>query len=350
MTITALITNLPAVSSIDGIALVYEVWFKPATLAPVVVIMEGYDGTPANMPTDDKIRFAQYGFFCVFPYLRGRGSSGGSMDSDGYETQDIIDCVNAARALFPYESSGTVANIVGYSGGGGNVLGALSRFPDFFAAGVDHFGMSSFSQWWTDNSGFRTKMNTRIGGDAVNGTPANVPDAYAARQHRAAIINFTGGYLFIFHDLADVIVLPAHSAAVVASMAGAGLTNYAYNTSQAWGHTYPIPAAEPYWTPQIAAGTYSSWTVAVSGTLKVEGYLDTKRFRVTLGTGLAEFGQVVYNMTTRVFTITSDTGAATYTLKLKGQASSASISATINGVGDTQTSDSSGNVTFTGSV
>lgn len=329
--------------------LAYEaVYTNGAASYPTVAILEGYDGTASDMPSLDKARFAGYGFFCVFPYLRGRGTSGGSNDSNGYEIQDIVDCINAARVAYPSQSHQTVAYVVGYSGGGGNALGCLSRFPDFFASGVDHFGMSSYSQWWTDNAAYRTKMNTRIGLDAVTGTPANVPDLYASRETRAAIANYTGGFLFIFHDPADATVLPAHSVAVVNAMSGAGLSNYSYNTGTAWGHTYPIPAAEPYWTSQILG--YGAWTVPASGTLKVGGYLDTKRFRLTLGTGLDEFGQVVYDMSTRVFTITATTGAATWTLKLKGQTPSSSISATINGSTTSQTSDASGNVTFTGSV
>jgi dipeptidyl aminopeptidase/acylaminoacyl peptidase len=313
---------------------------------PVVVFMPGYDGGPDNFTEAYKQGIADEGICAVFPRARGRGApSTGSKDDSGLEIQDVVDAVRAARAAHPTRASQSIAYISGYSGGGGIVLNALCKFPDFWAGGVDHFGMSSYSAWYSEYATYRASMETRIGG-----TPAAVPNNYLARNARSAITNFTGGHLWIIHDPADTTVLPAQSEAVTDAMDGAGLTNYEYHGATAGGHTYPIPAAEPLWMPEVLAGTHPAWTVAASGTLKIAGYLETKRFTLWLGTGVEEFGTVVYNMTTRVFTITSDTGAADYELTLKGQTPSTSISATINGVEDTQTSDADGNVTFTGSI
>ena len=276
--------------------------------------------------------------------MRGRGSSGGSKDSGGREIQDIIDCLRDAMATYPDQVNPDQVYIVGYSGGGGNVLGALCRFPDTFAGGIDHFGMSSYSAWYAENAAYRSKMETQIGG-----TPAEVPDAYASREYRDAVINYVSGHLWLIHDPDDNIVEVSHSTSLISALDNASLENYSYHPDD-WGHASPIPDAENIWVPSIQAGTYSAWTVAESGVLQVAGWVDTKRFSLWLGSGNAEFGELTYDMTTREFTITTDTGASAWTLTLFGQTPSSSIAATINAVGESETSDADGVVTFTGSI
>jgi dienelactone hydrolase len=339
-------------------------FYTEAADQPILVVMHGFSDTTAPINTDTRLRFARYGVFTVLVEMRGRGASGGTADASGREIQDIVDAVEYVKANYAAYVDPTQVHIVGYSGGGGNALAAAAKFPDYWNSVASFFGMADYghdaADGWYQNGAtgaHQTLMQTWIGG-----TPAAVPDAYHARAHVLAITNYSGGHLWLFHDDGDGVVQEAHSQNVADAMSGAGLTNTTLDITGVaddprWIHGYPnagggndLIEAEAIFVPPMTAGTYPAWTVPATGTLNVAGYLDTKRFRLDLGTLDDEFGQVVYNMTTRVFTITSDTGAADYALTLKGQTPSTSISATVNGVEDTETSDADGNVTFTGSI
>lgn len=331
---------------------------------PIVVIMHGFSDQVSNFISSTRERFAGYGVFALFVEMRGRGGSGGSQDAGGREIQDIIDAVQYVKANYATYVNPNQVYIVGYSGGGGNVFSALSKFPDTFNGGIAFFGISDYGYDETDgwyqngaDGGQQALLSSWIGGN-----PSQVSDAYYSRVSIPAVTNFTGGHLWMFHDEADSSVPVVNSQNVADALDLAGLTNYTLDISTAidstrWLHGYPnlgeqesLIEAEDLFIPPILAGTYPAWTVPESGTLQVAGYLDTKRFRLELGNLTDEYGEIVYNMTTRVFKITSDTGAATYSLTLKGQTPNTSISATINEVEDSQTSDADGNVTFTGSV
>jgi dienelactone hydrolase len=345
-------------------ALTANAYYTETVNQPILVVMHGFSGTVSSFSVDTRTRFGRYGVFAVFVEMRGRGTSGGDEDASGREIQDIVDAVEYVKANYAAYVDPTQIHIVGYSGGGGNALAAAAKFPDYWNSVTSFFGMSDYGHDATDgwyqngaSGAHQTLMQTWIGG-----TPAAVPDAYHARAHVLAITNYSGGHLWLFHDEGDTSVPVVNAQNVADAMSGAALTNYTLDITTAadgtrWVHGYPntgeqeeLIEAEPTFITPITGGTYPAWTVPASGTLKVAGYLDTKRFRLDLGTLDDEFGTVVYNMTTRVFTVTSDTGAADWSLTLKGQTPSTSISATINGVEDTQTSDADGNVTFTGSI
>lgn len=352
-------------SSIDSITNLQGIVTFPysGSNLPILVAMHSFSNNVAStFPSETRLRLANQGLFCVFPEMRGRGTSGGSADGSGREIQDIVDAVDYVKANFPAYVDSTQVYIVGYSGGGGNVLAAVSKFPDYWNGAINCFGIADYGEdatngWYNNGSSAPQKalMETWIGG-----TPAAVPNNYSARNAVNAITNFTGGLLRIYHDQQDSIVPIINSQRITAAMDSAGLTNYNANytntgDSPRWTHGEPdngtgIAQSESLWVPGLVAKTLSAWTIPSSGTLKVAGYLDTKRFRMMLGTGIEEFGQVIYDMSARTFTITATTGAATFSLKLKGQIPNSSISATINGAGDTQTSDASGNVTFTGTI
>jgi pimeloyl-ACP methyl ester carboxylesterase len=326
---------------------------------PVLLLMHGFGGDASEYNVDTLARLAAYGLFVGAVGMRGRDSASGSRDSSGREIYDILDALTYIRANYASVIDANYAAIAGHSGGGGNALAAACKAPDTFVTVVSCYGMSDYGvnnpNGWYWNGGSQATLQTQIGG-----TPVAVPNNYLARDATSAISNYTGGHLYLYHDSGDASVPIIHSQRIVTAMGAAGLSNYTANytgvsDNPRWLHAIPngiapIIQSEAIWARAIADKTYAVWTVPDTGTLKIIGYLVTKRFNLWLGDGTGEAGQVVYNMTTRVFTITPTTGASTFSLTLKGQAVSASVSATINGVGDTQTSDGSGNVTFTGSV
>src|SRR5690606_20148014 len=85
-------------------------------------------------------------------------------------------------------------HITGYSGGGGNAMSALTKFPDYFRAGSSYFGISDYGYvdgvgWYTNGagSGHRSQLRTDIG-DPTQEDP-DVVDRYHARASSLAARN-----------------------------------------------------------------------------------------------------------------------------------------------------------------
>lgn len=353
-------------SSIDAITLSADVHYSDGCSGqPILAVMHGISGVSGDFDAATKERLArQYGsFFCVFVEMRGRGTSQGTADCGAREIQDIVDAVEYVKANYTAYVRPDRVYIVGYSGGGCNVLSAIGKFPDYWCAAAEFFGVVDYgydaANGWYQNGaaqGHKDLMDTWIGGN-----PTTYPDRYHARSALLAVTNYSGGRLWIFQDDQDLFIPVAKNTDLVkAAFDAAGLGNYSSNVttttdSPRWQHGYPAPydkpdliQAEPIFMNALAG--YQGWTIPASGTLKVAGYVDTKRFKLWFGDGTSEAGQVVYNTTTRTFTITSDSSPSDWTLTLKGQALSTAISATINGNNRTVTSDASGNAVYGSTV
>jgi pimeloyl-ACP methyl ester carboxylesterase len=270
------------------------------------------------------LRFAGYGFFAIAVDIRGRLGADGSRDASGREIHDLYDALTQARAMFPALVSPTQASIVGYSAGGGNALAAACKFPDAWGVVVSHFGMSDYGRnnpngWYYNNGGAYTAEIAASVGD----TPANVPNNYYARDATAAIQNYTGGTVYLYHDQADAVVPYVHSTRIKDALDTASLTNYSYNVTNVgdpirFTHGYPegvadLITAEPTWS--AAALAAPAWAVPASGTVTVIGYIVTKRFSIWLNangtatTGIDAAATVVYNTATDTYTVTPLTGA-----------------------------------------
>jgi pimeloyl-ACP methyl ester carboxylesterase len=289
------------------------------TNQPIVVLMHGFTNNAADFPASDMARIAAFGFFVIVPGLRGRDSASGSPDASGREIQDIIDAVEYVRTNFADHVSADKTALVGYSGGGGNALAAACKFPDYFNVIVDHFGMSDYGRnnpngWYYNNDGSYTSTI----GTYVGDTPTNKPNNYYARDAVAAIANYSGGYLYIYHDDQDTAVPVIHSSRIKTVLDAAGLTNYSYNISTVgsnprFTHGYPedvagLRAVEATWAATISS--QAVWTVPASGTVTVIGYIKTKRFTVWLNkngtatTGIDAAATVAYNTATDAYTVT----------------------------------------------
>ena len=94
----------------------------------------------------DAMAQARRGFVSILVAMRGRDGSEGTRDSGGLEIYDIYDAVEHIKAepLFAGKLDPTNLHISGYSGGGGNVMSALTKFPDYFNLGAAFFGMSDY--------------------------------------------------------------------------------------------------------------------------------------------------------------------------------------------------------------
>jgi dipeptidyl aminopeptidase/acylaminoacyl peptidase len=117
------------------------------TNAPIVVVMHGYSmsSTVAGV-RENAQRLRDAGFFAISVTMRGREGSEGTRDSGGLEIHDIYDAVEAVKTSFARLVNPANVHITGYSGGGGNTLSALTKFPDYFRVGLGllwHVGLRS---------------------------------------------------------------------------------------------------------------------------------------------------------------------------------------------------------------
>lgn len=292
---------------------------------PIVVIMHGWSGDATQFNDDTYRRLASYGYFVLGVSMR----QSTNRDASGRELHDIIDAVEYVKTNFSALVNQSRKAIVGYSGGGGNVLATVAKFPDYFNIYVDHFGMSDYGfeadGWYQTDPSFSTEIATRIGG-----IPADKPNEYKSRNIRDAVNNFgLLAPLLIFHDTEDASVDVIHSQEVDSAIINSK-KEYRESTtsdSQRWTHGFPtngshISESEEFWKDRV----FSSVEVDVpdQATIIVKGYIITKKFSIWLGNGTAsEDGKnrsatVTYDVTTDTYTVTPllEIGATDCTVKI----------------------------------
>lgn len=296
---------------------------------PICILMHGWDGDATSIASADMQRFARLGLFVVAVGMRGRNSASGANDASAREIHDIYDVLAYVRTNYAAYVSTDKAAIIGYSGGGGNALAAACKFPDAWTVIASFFGISDYGRdgtdgWYANNGGTYTASIVTAVGD----TPANTPNNYYARDATAAIANFTGGYLYLYHDKQDTTVPWVHGNRIKATLDAAGMTNYSANfsdTGEFPRFTHGYPTADPSKQSvesALAADMIgrAAWTVPASGTVTVIGYIVTKRFTIWLNAnGTATLGidaaaTVVYDTVTDTYTVTPLTGAIDVTI------------------------------------
>lgn len=300
--------------------------------APIAVVMHGYSPTA----TFDEFRPAAQqlrakGFFAILVAMRGRDGSDGIRDSGGVEIFDIYDAVEAIKAAPTYAQyiNPNIVYVTGYSGGGGNTMSALTKFPDYFRAGAAYFGMSDYgydpvSGWYFDGaaSSHQSQMRTDIGNPATGGPL--VLDRYMARASNLASLNnpYSEIHLFVNHNETTCPPINCTSyrdnALAAASFAGefsnitvhiGGYGQYedfdhdGVNEPQElqnWPHQLPTAdqqnAAEAWFIGRLLAGQIPQPVLNTQDTLFVAGYVKTKPFSLWLGDGQNAAASLVYEL------------------------------------------------------
>lgn len=269
---------------------------------PILVAIHGYAETKSAIDASLRERWARAGACVVVPGMRGRDGASGSRDASGREPFDLLDAVDAVRALYPGVVSERRAAPVGYSGGGGSALAALAKAPDRWTGCVAHFGPSDYGWaadgWYYTNPAFQASLTVDVGA-----APSVQPAWWRSRDHRTAIPRVllaargTGArapLLHLLHDQDDASVSVVQSSALVAACdeLGAGdllelhLSTGATPAAERYLHGYPsqVPgllAGEALWLPQLLRAP--AWQVPAAGELDVRGWLETSRFAVWLG-------------------------------------------------------------------
>lgn len=303
-----------------------------AANAPVAVVMHGYSFSTNNFTAiqANAQRLRDRGFFVISVAMRGRDGSGGVRDSGGVEIYDIYDAVEAVKADTSFNGLIDPTNlyITGYSGGGGNVMSALTKFPDYFRAGASFFGMSDYGYdstlgWYANGSSVshRTIMKNDIG---TPGASTLVTDRYMARDSSLAARNnpYSEIHLFanaaettcpITHDLDYLSNAVTHAAfagefdniTVHAGMAGVyhDFDNNGIDSpdeQQFWPHGEPAAgaqaAAENWFIDRLLSGQIAQPVLNNSDDLFIAGYVRTEPFLAWIGDGQNGTAELDYSL------------------------------------------------------
>jgi dienelactone hydrolase len=302
------------------------------TKAPIAVVMHGFSPAAGTLrevrPNAQHLR--DNGFFAISVAMRNRDGSGGIRDSGGVEIHDIHDAVEAVKAdpaLAGYIDP-TNVHITGYSGGGGNVMSALTKFPDYFRVGAGYFGMSDYGYdlthgWYNNGAGGRTsRLRTDIGDP--NAGDLAVLDRYLARASNRASKNNPYSEIHLFVNANEKICPPINSTSyrdnaiaaqskpgefdnITVHIGGLGAFQDFNNDSvkdsnegQSWPHGFPKAhhqdAAELWYRDRLLAGAIPQPVINDADEFFVAGYVVTSKFKCWLGDGQNAAGNLTYSL------------------------------------------------------
>lgn len=301
--------------------------------APIAVVMHGFSPAMGNLQNvrPNALRLRKSGFFVVSVAMRGRDGSDGKRDSGGLEIYDIYDAVEATKEFYPELVDPTNVHITGYSGGGGNVMSALTRFPDYFRLGAAFFGMSDYgfdpvNGWYSHGAGRNHQAildtdvgNPNTGGDAVT-------DRYHARAVNLASRNNPYSEIHLFVNSDEVTSPPVNhhsyqqNAISNASFEGefdnimlhvgdpTQSTFEDFNGNgvdepselQFWPHRFPTvdqqAAAEQWYLDRLLNDMIAAPALNASDQLLVPGFVKTQHFELWLGDGQNAAAELGYSL------------------------------------------------------
>lgn len=307
--------------------------------APIAVVMHPYSGSNGLIASvrGRAQRLRDKGFFAISVAMRGRDGSDGMRDSGGLEIYDIYDAVEAVKANSQFESliDPTNVHITGYSGGGGNTMSALTKFPDYFRAGGAFFGMSDYGfdpvdGWYNNGAGGRTsQLDIDVGGNPNTDGP-DVVDRYHARASNLASKNNPYGQIHLFVNDDETIspkindISYRDNAIAAAEFPGEfdnitvhiGMpgTYFDFDGSgtndpdeeQNWPHQMPTPnqqdSAEQWYVGGLLDGSIPQPVLNPSDELFVAGFVKTRPFELWLGDGQNAAGELNYTIAANVMT------------------------------------------------
>jgi hypothetical protein len=242
--------------------------------------------------------------------MRGRDGSDGTRDSGGVEIYDIYDAVEHVKQAFPDFVDPSNVHITGYSGGGGNAMSALVRFPDYFRAGSAFYGMSDYGfdpiNGWYQKGASNNHKSTLLAdiGDPTAGDP-DIQDRYHARASNLASINNPYSEIHLFVNANEPISPPVNSETfrdnagtpnitvhlgeetLFEDFNGNGLDDP--DEKQFWPHGFPTAneqaAGESWYIARLLDGSIPEPQLAPQADLTVIGFVKTQAFQFWLGDG-----------------------------------------------------------------
>lgn len=309
-------------SSQDPSLSLYARFTVPSTPRPLRVGMHGWHGQ-VKTPHDDNVREdGPTDWFWVLPEMRGRGDATGTPDANGWELQDVVDAVDfALREYGDRIATPESVFLTGGSGGGGNVLGLVGKFPDRFCAAICECGISDYGLWFEhDRVGeFRDELE---GKGWIGGSPATNPEGYASRGGLTTLPNLLTPLLLVHGDsdlrcpveqarryVAKAKALGKESLVTYLELAGVGLQGH-------YGGITPSQTEQSIRLKETHLQRHGSPVrLPPRGRFVVAGYLKTRFFEVVLD-HIDRIGEVTYDLDKQDFQVRTNTAAGTVTLKV----------------------------------
>lgn len=256
--------------------------------------------------------------------MRGRAHSDGAPDCNGWELYDVIDAIEYARKHYAaYIIDPEIVYFEAGSGGGGNAMAIVGKFPDYFAAATALCGISDYGLWYdNDEIGeFRDELDVWIGM-----SPSDNPMAYRSRSGLELVGNLlTPTYLA--HGETDIRVPVDHTRLFVdkAAQSGKGSIVRYYElpgvgTRDHWGNaTANMMERVKLESEQNRLAHRTPVQLPASGRLTVGGYLFTRHFSIVLDS-LDKVAYIDYDLNSGKFDLTCETDCG-YTLTVGGESS-----------------------------
>lgn len=241
--------------SADGLAIpsyMFRPLESPSARAPAVIYVHGMEHGQFSSRSLGRVEaLVRRGYVVLAPdYRSSSGYTQEFHDAADYGGREIDDMVAAHDFLAGLpEVDGERIAILGLSHGGYNVLMALARAPDKFAAGVDFFGPTDLIWRLTAPPGENPNAEpgdhekfARMVGKSID----EAPELYRARSPRF-LADQIKAPLLILHGDADSVVLVRESLWMVEALEQAGNRNFSYHIIKGGEHGYPAPAMDEAW-------------------------------------------------------------------------------------------------------
>jgi pimeloyl-ACP methyl ester carboxylesterase len=310
-------------SSQDPSLALYARFTIPSEPRPLRVGMHGWHGQ-VKTPHDDNVReAAPTDWLWILPEMRGRGDATGKPDANGWELQDAVDAVDfALREYGDRVATPESIFLSGGSGGGGNVLGLVGKFPDRFCAAVCECGISDYGLWF-EHDGVGEFRDELEGKGWVGGTPATNPEGYASRGGLTTLPNLLTP-LFVVHgdsDLRCPVEQARRYVEKAKALGKAALVDYLELAGVGrQGHyegATPAQLAERDRRKEAHLAAHAAPVeIPRKGRMVVAGYLKTRHFEVVLD-HVDRVADLAYDLDARRFDLSTPGAARSATLAVR---------------------------------
>lgn len=335
--------NVKYVSSEDpGLELYYACIKTGDGPKPICAYLHGWHGSRYHLERDfSKNKKMQDRYFLIGVDMRGRGTtggqpwwgtpdprvkgkegyvSGGTPDVSGWELNDIIDAIEHAKRTYPEHVLPDPVYVIGNSGGGGNTMAIVGKFPDYFTAAYADCGMCDYGKW-AELTSWRGSIEGWVGH-----TLGETPDAFRSRGGLTTVRNRLTP-IWLSHGDADRSVPIVLSQLYVDANAKLGKP-VPFKVVKGGGHS----AGWGDWDAVIKFndGHPSPPALAERGALVIAGYLKTRCFQVVLPS-IDSITQCKYDLTEGLSLILTGGESGVVKVRLPGDASVTSAKASAGG-------------------
>jgi len=314
----------------DGVTIYYDVFYNNSKETGNILIITDTFGANRYNNVNYSKWYSRNGYFVINLDTRGKGQSNGTHDVNGYECKDMYEAIQDAIVKFPLYINNSLKFIVGNSGAGGRTMACIGKYPDYYSAAANFFGISNYSLWYNNLStaaNYKTLMEGWIGG-----TPVTNPEGYSSRSGITLARNVQTP-IIVQHSPTDGTIQIEQSDRYNLTMVSFGKTISYLKSGLPHGFDF---VDETYKNNVINFfNNYSNNRVInKNDTFIIAGYLITKNYSIEF-TNVSSVGNVTYNLDSlyyQNYTITTTTYNGTINLTLNNLVSNHLYSLKVNDI------------------